>query len=264
MHSFDRGPAIRTGASSNLVLSSLVFEYSCDAIVLLDSESTVRALNPAAQDLLGCSDQDVVGRLDCRTVLGCRNECSRPGVRVSGTIKCLCQRVQTLHRAVPSAQLIIRPRGGHDMVVSASCAPLPIDHLGGAVLVLRCEENVGDGPAADELRCGELHMFVARHQVYAQDRPLHLTPIEFDLLRVLLSATGRVVSRANLLHSVWRCQAVNDRDLIKSHITALRRRLRAAGVREVEISNIYGVGYRLDTAHSGVPSIAIHTAPGDL
>ena len=34
---------IRSGASSNLVLSSLVFEYGCDAMILLDSELTVRA-----------------------------------------------------------------------------------------------------------------------------------------------------------------------------------------------------------------------------
>ena len=44
---------IRSGASSNLVLSSLAFEYGCDAMILLDSELTVRALNPAAQALLG-------------------------------------------------------------------------------------------------------------------------------------------------------------------------------------------------------------------
>ena len=52
---------IRSGASSNLVLSSLVFEYGCDAMILLDSELTVRALNPAAQALLGWRPDQAAG-----------------------------------------------------------------------------------------------------------------------------------------------------------------------------------------------------------
>ena len=41
-------------------------------MILLDSELTVRALNPAAQALLGWRPDQAAGRPDCHTVLGCR------------------------------------------------------------------------------------------------------------------------------------------------------------------------------------------------
>ena len=248
---------IRSGASSNLVLSSLVFEYGCDAMILLDSERTVRALNPAAQALLGWRPDQAAERLDCRTVLGCRPEPGRPaGNGRPGS--CLCERVMTLHRAVGSAKLRVRPHGHRERVVSASCSPLPVDHLGGAVLVLRAIDD-RDALATEELRAGELRMDVARHQVYAKGRIIRVTPIEFDLLRYLLAHAGRVVSRQELLEHVWRYQDGDDRDLVKSHIASLRHRLRDAGVSDARIENVYGVGYMLSS--EGSPMALPGTAP---
>jgi DNA-binding winged helix-turn-helix (wHTH) protein len=240
---------MRTGAGSNLVLSSLVFEYACDAMVLLDSELTVRALNPAAQALLGWRSDEAVGRLDCRALLGCPVERPRPGHDGRTLGACLCERVLLLHRAVEAATLHLRPRGRRLLVVSASCSPLPVDHLGGAVLVLRA----GDDEAADEgeLCLGELCLNPARHQLQVQGRAVHVTPIEFNLLRYLLTHQGRVVSHQELLERVWRYQVIGDRDLVKSHIASLRHRLRAAGVCRVQIQNVYGVGYTLALLEEG-------------
>jgi len=252
---------IRSGASSNLVLSSLVFEYGCDAMILLDSELTVRALNPAAQSLLGWRPDQAAGRLDCRTVLGCRAEPPRPaGDGRPGP--CLCERVMTLHRAVGSAKLRVRPHGHREIVVSASCSPLPVDHLGGAVLVLRAIDDDGDALATGELRTGGLRMDVARHQVYANGRIIRVTPIEFDLLRYLLAHAGRVVSRQELLEHVWRYQDGDDRDLVKSHIASLRHRLRDAGVSDARIENVYGVGYMLSSEGSPATPLGNAPAPG--
>jgi DNA-binding response OmpR family regulator len=144
-------------------------------------------------------------------------------------------------------------------VVSASCSPLPVDHLGGAVLVVRAIDDDKDALAAGELRVGELRMDVARHQVYANGRIIRVTPIEFDLLRYLLAHAGRVVSRQELLEHVWRYQDGDDRDLVKSHIASLRHRLRDAGVSDARIENVYGVGYMLSSA--GSPMALPGTAP---
>ena len=247
------GTPMRPGASSTLVISSLVFEYGCDAMILLDSELTVRALNPAAQALLGWRSDAVVNRLDCRTVLGCPTEPPRPGSESSGPGNCLCDRVMTLHRAVESATLRLRPHGRRLIVVSASCSPVPVDHLGGAVLVLRASEaDQGAGEGGD-LCFAELRMNVVRHQVFAGNRTIHLTPLEFSLLRYLLAHAGRVISHQELLEHVWRYQDINDRDLVKSHIGSLRHRLRDAGVRTAQIQNVYAVGYVLTTAQDGPP-----------
>jgi len=238
---------MRSGASSTLVISSLVFEYGCDAMILVDSEYKVRAINPAAQAMLGWRNEEVVGRQSCRTVLGCRTERGRATHESDRLGICLCERIMTLHRAVESATLRLRPHGRREIVVSASCSPLPVDHLGGAMLVLRASEALEDPLTGGEMRAGELCMNVARHQVYAHGQPVHLTPIEFSLLRHLLTHAGRVASHQELLERVWHYQDIDDRDLVKSHMGSLRHRLRNAQVRRVQIQNVYGVGYMLTT-----------------
>lgn len=236
---------MRIGGGSNLVLSSLIFEYACDAIVVLDSERMVRALNPAAQGLLGWRGEQVVGRLECRATLGCQTARVRAGAEADPTGRCLCERVLTLHRAVEVATLRLRPRGRRALVVSASCSPLPVDHLGGAVLVLREGGGLDDALAQGDLCAGDLRMNLARHQVHAGGGAVHLTPIEFNLLRHLMAHAGRVVPHQELLERVWRYQDSDDRDLIKSHVGSLRHRLRDAGGGGVRIQNVYGVGYIL-------------------
>jgi two-component system, OmpR family, response regulator BaeR len=75
---------------------------------------------------------------------------------------------------------------------------------------------------------------------------LPLTPLEFRMLRLLLSHPGRVFSRAQLLdtvHADWR--DVSDR-AIDSHIKNLRRKLEATQNHRDAIVSVYGVGYRLD------------------
>jgi two-component system, OmpR family, response regulator BaeR len=75
---------------------------------------------------------------------------------------------------------------------------------------------------------------------------LPLTPLEFRMLRLLLSRPGRVFSRAQLLdvaHAELR--DVSDR-AIDSHIKNLRRKLHAAEPGCECIASVYGVGYRFD------------------
>lgn len=243
---------MKTGANSSLVLSSMVFEYGCDAMILLDSDRMVRALNPAAQALLGWRNDEVAGHLDCRTVLGCRPR--RPALGESGGPgDCLCERVMLLHRPVETLKLRLRPHGRRELAVSASCSPLPVDHLGGAVLILRALDVQEERLVGGEMRLGEIAMDVARHQVYVNGQSIHLTPIEFDLLRYFLANAGRVIGRQELLEHVWHYQDVDDRNLIKSHIGLLRHRLADAGVCDAQIANVYGVGYILSCSEQAEP-----------
>ncbi|HEX7865956.1 MAG TPA: response regulator [Variovorax sp.] len=79
-----------------------------------------------------------------------------------------------------------------------------------------------------------------------QGAPLDLTPVEFRLLKALVDARGRVLSRDKLLDFVHADQrAVTDR-VVDSHIKNLRRKLDAVSGGQELIRSIYGVGYRLD------------------
>ena len=86
----------------------------------------------------------------------------------------------------------------------------------------------------------------ARQQISWRDQPLPLTPVEFRLMRQLMSRPGQVFARARLLDTLHEDQRdVSDR-AIDSHIKNLRRKLEQAGTGEAGISSVYGVGYRFD------------------
>lgn len=75
---------------------------------------------------------------------------------------------------------------------------------------------------------------------------LALTPLEFRMLRLLLSRPGRVFSRAQLLDTVHsELRDVSDR-AIDSHVKNLRRKIAAAQPGCECIASVYGVGYRFD------------------
>jgi two-component system response regulator BaeR len=75
---------------------------------------------------------------------------------------------------------------------------------------------------------------------------LPLTPVEFRMLRLLLTRPGRVFSRAQLLDSVHQeMRDVSDR-AIDSHVKNLRRKIQVVEPAFDNIVSIYGVGYRFD------------------
>jgi phosphate regulon transcriptional regulator PhoB len=101
-------------------------------------------------------------------------------------------------------------------------------------------------PAAEApLVVGGIQLDGSTHQVVAGGRPLTLTPKEFDLLRALLEARGRVLSREFLLDRVWgyaRAGEIESRT-VDVHVRRLRAKLGAEGERILTVKN---VGYRLD------------------
>jgi len=82
---------------------------------------------------------------------------------------------------------------------------------------------------------------------------VELTRVEFDLLACLVSAPGRVFTRAGLIDRVWGDGfAITDRT-IDSHVKALRRKVEAAGGDANVIETVRGVGYRVSDRPAGSP-----------
>ncbi len=87
---------------------------------------------------------------------------------------------------------------------------------------------------------GGVELDVSRHEVKVDGRPVAVTAMEFGILRSLMAARGRVLSRAQLIEALLGAgAAVTDRT-IDVHITALRRKLGNAGS---WIQTVRGVGY---------------------
>ncbi len=224
-------------------LAAAIFEHAVDGMVLLDRALAVRALNPAAERLLQWSAADLSSSVECRQVLACRRD-SPWFLDEESRGECLC--ITALHRAVREAELLIRPRPGRSFLVAASGSPLPPGHDGAVLLVLR--PLVGPRQARTaELDAGTLRLDVNRHEVRVGGRHVHLTPMEFALLRYLLANRERVVPRQELLETVWKYHFDDGSDVVKVHIGSLRHALKAARAEGLRIANIYGVGYMLTT-----------------
>ena len=90
---------------------------------------------------------------------------------------------------------------------------------------------------------GSVRIDQRRHEAWAGDRLLQLTPIEFALLGALVAARGDLVTHAELLRAGWRGEPDPDPLWIKPHLTRLRSKLREAGA--AAPTPVRALGYRL-------------------
>jgi DNA-binding response OmpR family regulator len=96
-------------------------------------------------------------------------------------------------------------------------------------------------PTGDAVEIGALTLDPATRKVAIAGEPVHLTPTEFDLLRVLAARPGAVRTREQLLAEVWGWRDGSGQRTVDSHVRGLRRKLGAERVRTV-----HGVGYALE------------------
>jgi two-component system, OmpR family, KDP operon response regulator KdpE len=100
-------------------------------------------------------------------------------------------------------------------------------------------------PAGEEpvMRVDGLELDVPAHEVRRDGAPVHLTPIEFDLLRTLMLNRGRLLTHSALLGQVWGSAYADDVATLRTHIANLRRKIEPSdGARLIRTEP--GVGYR--------------------
>jgi two-component system KDP operon response regulator KdpE len=88
-----------------------------------------------------------------------------------------------------------------------------------------------------------LQLDLAARTVRVSDAEVHLTPKEFDLLRVLARNRGRLMTHRELLSTVWGPGYADDTQVLRAHVANLRRKIEpATGPRYIKTDP--GVGYR--------------------
>jgi two-component system alkaline phosphatase synthesis response regulator PhoP len=108
-------------------------------------------------------------------------------------------------------------------------------------LIRRSEEL----PGAEIFKVGSLEVDLGRHTAAVRKRSVELTSKEFDLLKALILANGRALSREFLLERVWgydRASEIESRT-VDVHVRRLREKLGQEARRIITVKN---VGYRLD------------------
>jgi two-component system, OmpR family, KDP operon response regulator KdpE len=135
-------------------------------------------------------------------------------------------------------------RGADDYVTK----PFGVDELNAR---LRIAIRHAAGPSADEggrITLGPLQFDTARHEARVGGERVELTPREFEILRVLLTYPGRLVTKGRLLRAVWGEAYQGEDSYVHVHVSKLRRKLAAAdpggALRDLIITEP-GVGYRV-------------------
>jgi two-component system KDP operon response regulator KdpE len=100
----------------------------------------------------------------------------------------------------------------------------------------------GEGPV---FQTGELRVDLAQRLVWVAGEEIHLTPIEFKLLAVLVRHSGKVVTQRQLLKEVWGYGSDEQGHYLRNYIHHLRHKLEADPTRPAYLSTEPGVGYRL-------------------
>jgi len=109
--------------------------------------------------------------------------------------------------------------------------------------LLRRRHAVADG--GSPVYCfGEVRVDLSRHSVEKGGAAIHLTPIEYRLLGILLGGAGRVLTHRQLLREVWGPSAVESGHYLRIYVGHLRQKLEADPTRPLHLLTETGVGYR--------------------
>ena len=105
--------------------------------------------------------------------------------------------------------------------------------------------RAGEDPAEPAIEVGDLVVDVADHRVLRDGEEIHLTPIEFDLLRVLALNRGRLVTQRQLLRDVWGPAYETETHYLRVHVAHIRAKIEPDPARPRYLVTDPGVGYRL-------------------
>jgi two-component system, OmpR family, alkaline phosphatase synthesis response regulator PhoP len=110
--------------------------------------------------------------------------------------------------------------------------------------VLRRASATPKGAAPDAARFGDIEIQPVARVVRRNGRPVELSPKEYELLLALVQRPGQVVSRAELLKTVWGYHASVVSRTIDTHIAELRRKLEPNPASPRHITTVWKTGYR--------------------
>lgn len=99
--------------------------------------------------------------------------------------------------------------------------------------------------SGDLVFAGDIALDAQAMRVTVNGQPVALTRKEFEILALLIRNVGNVVARETLLSALWRDPLPANSKSLDMHLSALRRKLDAAGSAEV-VRTLRGVGFRLE------------------
>ena len=157
-----------------------------------------------------------------------------------------------LIRTVPELSdlpvIFISAYGRDETVVralEAGAADYIVKPFSDAELTARVRAALRRHAGAEPFVLGDLSIDYEQRRVTVAGRAVHLTPHEYELLRILSVNAGRVVTYESLLHQMWANGEEGDTEPVRGVVKRLRRKLGEDAAKPAYIANERGVGYRM-------------------
>jgi two-component system KDP operon response regulator KdpE len=164
----------------------------------------------------------------------------RPGIEVCRELRSWSDLPIIVLSAVTDEQAKINAlQSGADDYVTKPFAPGELVARVQAVL-----RRAGRTTTEPRVETDGLVVDLAAHAVTLDGEDVHLTPIEFALLRALVLNRGLLMTHRKLLTEVWGPEYADATPLLRTHIANLRRKLQAGSERPRFIRTDSGIGYR--------------------
>ena len=228
-------------------------------VLVVDDEPNIRDLIQVALKFHGCSVTTAGSGKDALR----QAESTRPDLIVLDVMMPdmdgfeVCRRLRAAGNEVPVIFLTARDTssdtvtglaiGGDDYVTK----PFSVEALVARVRAVLRRASRGDGGGSSEssggagapLRVADLELDEDRWTVHRAGVPVELSPTEFRLLAYLMRHEGRVLTRAQLLESVWGWDYSGESQIVETYVSYLRRKLDPLGPPLIHTQR--GVGYSL-------------------
>jgi DNA-binding response OmpR family regulator len=109
-------------------------------------------------------------------------------------------------------------------------------------VIRRVKHNATIGNTS--IRCGQFELFPGELKIVIQDDiPVSLTPVEMQVLRLLMGSAGQVIGRDQLLSEVWN-ESENNSNIVDVYIRRLRLKLEEDSNKPLHFISIRGIGYK--------------------
>ena len=142
----------------------------------------------------------------------------------------------------PVADRVRGLRGGADDWITKPCHP---EELVARIQAVMRRRRVGEMPVEDSpLAAGELEIRPEMFDAYVGDRPASLSRKEYELLRQLANADGRVLQREQIYQRVWGYTMVRGDRSVDVFVRKLRQKLEQLSPDWRYVHTHFGVGYR--------------------
>lgn len=195
--------------------------YDVESAVDGESALDAAAVRPPDAAIIDLMLPDTNGVEVCRSI----REWSQMPIIVLSAIDEEEQKVQALQAGADD--YVVKPFAPRELVARLDAA-------------LR---RAGDTTDAATVEIEQLKFDLANRRVVVDGQEVHLTPIEFDLLKTLVRNRGRLMTHAAILTEVWGPAYESDTPTLRTHIANLRRKIEPSGASRLIVTDP-GIGYR--------------------